>query len=115
MTISAAGLPTSAWRTATIAGLVIGVAYALSPLTVLFFVASAAIVHWAGRGVPLVERRVVQVILVTAIVRAPRCGLFGQQERQRAAATFFGDEEFFVRRSIWLRNLAPVCRCTVRI
>ena len=104
-----AGLPAGVWRTATIAGLVVGVAYALSPLTVLFFVAAAAIVYWAGRGVPAGERRIVQVILVSAIVMrvAAVAGLFLASSRANVPfATFFGDEEFFIRRSIWLGNLA---------
>jgi hypothetical protein len=105
----AARLPTSTWRTATIAGLFIGVAYVFSPLTVLFFASSAAIVHWAGRGVPPVERRFVRVILVTAIAMrvAAVAGLFLASRYVNVPfATFFGDEEFFIRRSIWLRNLA---------
>jgi 4-amino-4-deoxy-L-arabinose transferase-like glycosyltransferase len=56
-----------------------------------------------------VERRVVQVILVTAITMrvAAVAGLFLVSSRFNVPfATFFGDEEFFIRRSIWLRNLA---------
>jgi hypothetical protein len=105
----AAALSRGAWRAATIAGLVVGVAYVLSPLTVLFFAAAAAILHWAGRGVPTTERRVVQAILLTAIVLrvAAVAGLFLASSRAGVPfATFFGDEEFFIRRSIWLRNLA---------
>ena len=109
MTGTAARIPLDVWRATTIAGVVVGVAYALSPLAVLFAVAGVAIVQWACRGLSQRERRVVQVLLVSALVLrvVAVAVLFITSSRAHAPfATFFGDEEFFIRRSIWLRNLA---------
>ena len=109
MTAPTLDLSRGMWRMATIAGSVVGAAYALSPLTVLFAAAAATIVHWAGRGMPAPERRVVQAVLLAAILLrvAAVAGLFMTSAHASVPfSTFFGDEEFFIRRSIWLRNLA---------
>ena len=102
-------LPPDVARAVTIAGIAVGVAYVLSPLTVLFVAAAAAIVHWAGRGLPESEQRLVRGLLVSAAVLRviAVAWLFIASGRANVPfATFFGDEEFFIRRSIWLRNLA---------
>jgi hypothetical protein len=97
------------WLTATSAALAIGVLYALSPLAVWFGLAAWAIVRWAGRGLPEDERRVIQSLLVIGIALrvAAVIGLFAITDHAKVPfATFFGDEAFFIRRSIWLRNIA---------
>lgn len=109
MTGTVARIPFDMWRATTIAGVIVGVAYVLSPLTVVFAVAAVVIVHWAGRGLLPNDRRAVQVLVVTAIVLrvVAVAGLFITRGRANAPfAVFFGDEELFIRRSIWLRNLA---------
>jgi len=97
------------WRLATIAGAIIGVVYVLSPLTVWFAVAAVALAKWAGRGLSGSERQWVHAILAFAIaVRLlALVGLFLQTNHAQVPfATFFGDEAFFIRRSMWLRSLA---------
>jgi len=90
-------------------GVLLGLVYALSPLTVLFAVAMIALLHWSGRGLPHVERRWVQWLLLAAIaVRvAAIAGLFLTTDHARIPfGSFFGDEEYFIKRSLWLRNVA---------
>ena len=103
------------WRAATIAGIAVGVVYALSPLTVLFVARDGRrIVHWSGRGVEGDER--------TWLTRDSRrghrragaavAGLFLSTDHARVPfGSFFGDEEYFIKRSMWLRNVGTrVCR-----
>ncbi len=86
-----------------------GIVYVLSPLTVWVAVAAIAIVSWAERGIEGEERRWLRFVLVAAIVLrvAAVLALFMTANHNTTPfATFFGDEEFFIKRSIWLRNLA---------
>ena len=81
----------------------------LSPLTAWFAVIIVAIVALAVRGLPEGERRF--VIATVAIAVALRviviAALFVLTDHARVPfGTFFGDEEYFIRRSIWLRNVA---------
>jgi hypothetical protein len=102
-------VPARAWRVAIAVGVAIGVVYALSPLTVWFAVAAAAIVAWAERGVDGDERRWLRLVLIAAIVLRVLAVMILFASTNHAStsfATFFGDEEFFIKRSIWLRNLA---------
>ena len=103
------GLPPRAWRFAILAGAAIGITYALSPLTVWFAIAAVAIVRWAERGLPADERLWVRTMLVAAIALRVLAvlALFSATDHGRVPfGTFFGDEDFFIKRSIWLRNLA---------
>lgn len=91
------------------AGVVVGLAYALSPLTAWFTLAMVALLRWSGRGLPDVERRWIQWLLLAAIVArvAAVAGLFLATDHARIPfGSFFGDEEYFVKRSLWLRNVA---------
>jgi hypothetical protein len=91
------------------AGILVGVAYTLSPLTVWFAVAAALMVWLGGRGLDPEERRRLQIILAIAIgVRVLMvAGLFLMTDHARVPfGSFFGDEEYFLRRSMWLRNVA---------
>jgi Dolichyl-phosphate-mannose-protein mannosyltransferase len=87
----------------------IAVAYVLSPLTVWFAVvmilAVTVLTHNFERG----ERQFVVSLVVLAIVLrvAIVLGLFlATNHHQAAFGSFFGDEEYFIKRSLWLRNLA---------
>jgi hypothetical protein len=97
------------WITATVIGIVVGVAFALSPLTVCFCFAMWALQRYATSGLHADEQRWMNALLVAAVVL--RVGavvvLFvSTNHSQTPFGIFFGDEEFYIRRSIWLRNVA---------
>jgi hypothetical protein len=97
------------WRMATVVGLAIGVVYALSPATVWFGVAMWALHRYATSGFEADERRWLTAILAVAVVLrvAAVAGLFVTTNHAQTPFGFFlGDEEFYIRRSIWLRNVA---------
>jgi hypothetical protein len=90
-------------------GVLLGLVYALSPLTVWFAVAMIALLRWSGRGLPDAERRWIQWLLLAAIAAriAAIAGLFLATDHARVPfGSFFGDEEYFIKRSLWLRNVA---------
>jgi hypothetical protein len=90
------------------AGVAIGVVYALSPLTIWCATALLILVVSSVRGIDGDERRWILLIVVTAVVArfAAVAGLFALTDHgQVAFGSFFGDEEYFIRRSIWLRNV----------
>ncbi len=106
---AAVGIPVKTWRIATLAGVGIGLVYTLSPLTVWFAVAAWLIVRSAVNGVDGDERRWMLAILLAAIVvrLVAIGGLFLlTNHAQVPFGSFFGDEEYFIKRSIWLRNVA---------
>lgn len=107
--MTAIGLPRSTAVAVAGAGVLVGVAYALSPLSVWSTVAFAALVWWIGRDLPVAEARRVRAILLLALaVRAAAiAGLFATTDHwQIPFGSLFGDEEYFLRRSTWLRNVA---------
>jgi hypothetical protein len=107
--MSTGRVPTTMWQLALVAGAVLGVAYTLSPLTVWASAAFAYLVWKIGEGLPESERRRVRAILIVAIlVRvAAIAGIFFSTDHARVPfASFFGDEEYFIRRATWLRNVA---------
>jgi len=96
-------------RAAIALGVLVGVVYTLSPLTVWFAAAMALVVWAARRGLDADEQRWIAVVLVTAIaVRVLAvAALFVATDRDAVPfGSFFGDEEYFIKRSIWLRNVA---------
>lgn len=102
------------------AGLAIGLAYTLSPLLVVTGIGFALIIRWARQVPDLAERRILTAMLVAAIgLRVLAIGgLFAATDHQSVAfGTFFGDEDYFIKRAIWLRNLAagvPISLADVR-
>ena len=83
--------------------------YALSPLTVWFGVAMWALHRYATSGFDADERRWLTALLVVAAALrvAAVAGLFvTTNHAQTPFGIFLGDEEFYIRRSIWLRNVA---------
>jgi hypothetical protein len=102
-------IPPRLMRISLAAGATLGIVYALSPLTVWCTAALLVIVLLALRGIDGDERRWVLLIVVAAIVArfAAVAGLFAVTNHgQVAFGSFFGDEEYFIRRSIWLRNVS---------
>jgi 4-amino-4-deoxy-L-arabinose transferase-like glycosyltransferase len=92
----------------TLAGIAAGVWYVLSPLSVICVLAISALVRWAAQGLDDGERRWVVAVLVTAVVARVLVvlGLFLLTDHHQVPfGHLFGDEEYFIRRAIWMRNL----------
>jgi hypothetical protein len=103
------GLPRTTLNAAVAGGAVLGVVYTMSPLTVWFGLVMWLLTAWAVHDLDGVERRWVLALLVAAIVCRVMAiaGLFLVTDHASVPfGSFFGDEEYFIRRSIWLRNLA---------
>jgi hypothetical protein len=97
------------WLVATAAAIVIGAAYVLSPLTVWFAAAMWGLHRYATSSLDADERRWMTAILAAAVLLrvVPIAMLFATTDHARVPFGFFlGDEEFYIRRSIWLRNVA---------
>ena len=91
------------------AGIAIGVCYVLSPLSVLCLLAVFPLLRWAGRGIDGEERRWLFAILGAALISRVLVilGLFLITNHQQVPfGSLFGDEEYFIRRSLWMRNVA---------
>ena len=102
-------LSPAAWRLAVAGGAIAGVVYVLSPLTVWFALAMALLVRWAVKDLTGGERRWMMGLLLLAIALrvVAVAGLFAWTDHsQTPFGIFFGDEEYYIRRSIWMRNLA---------
>ena len=87
-------------------GVALGVAYTLSPLTVLCLAALFALTRWAGRDLTGRERQWFFALMTIAIVSRVVIvgGLFLSADSSKPYAAFFGDELIFKSRPIWLRN-----------
>ena len=96
------------WRTAVVAGVVIGFVYTLSPLTMLVAGALVPSWRWASAGLSPQERRwVLGLFAIAVVLRAAAIGgLFLTADPAIPYANFFGDEEFFKRKTTWLRNVS---------
>jgi hypothetical protein len=90
-------------------GIAIGVAYTLSPLFVMSMLGFGLVLQWAGRHTGPSERRWVLALLVAAMaMRLAAIGLLflSTDHEMTPFGRLFGDEEYFIRRGIWLANLA---------
>jgi hypothetical protein len=89
-------------------GVLFGVAYTLAPLTILCVVVLVWVARWGGRGLSPRERRWFLTLVSVAVIARLMlvAGIFLTADPAKPYATFFGDEELFKNRSIWLRNLA---------
>ncbi len=89
------------------AGLLLGLAYTLSPLTVLSLAAVVWASRAAGRDLPEAERRWFWCLLSAAVLMrlAAIAWLFLTADSSRPFASFFGDEELYKFRTVWLRNV----------
>jgi dolichyl-phosphate-mannose-protein mannosyltransferase len=102
------GLPPRALGWAIAAGVVVGAAYALSPLTIWFALAMVILVRWTTKELTGSERRwIVAVLLVAIVLRVVAVAvLFASTDHTQVPfGVFFGDEEYYIRRSIWMRNI----------
>jgi hypothetical protein len=93
---------------ALLVGCVIGVAWTLSPLTLLFAAALVPLFAWAGRSLGAGDRRWMYRLLIAAIaLRAlVMAALFlSANPNSGSFATFFGDEQYLELRALWLHNL----------
>jgi hypothetical protein len=89
-------------------GVVLGIVYTLSPLTIWAAAIFAFLIWKIGDGLPETERKRVRAILVVAIVtRAVAIGgVWLTTDHTRVPfAAFFGDEGYYIRRAMWLRNI----------
>lgn len=94
-------------RRALVLGAILGVAYTLSPLTVISLAAMTAVVAWAARDLGPRERAwFLSTVTVAVLLRlAAIAALFLLADPSRPYANFFGDEELFKSETIWLRNV----------
>jgi hypothetical protein len=86
-----------------------GVVYILSPLTVWFAAGIVPVVLFGVRGLDAGERRWITRLVVVAIALRVLMivGLFLITDHSQVPfGSFFGDEDYFIRRSLWLRNVA---------
>ena len=103
------GLPRRTLHLAALAGVAVGIVYALSPLTVCFAVAILLLFRWTVSGIEGDERRwiVTMMIVALALRIVAIAGLFAVTDHAKVPfGSLFGDEEYFIKRSIWLRNIA---------
>jgi len=97
------------WIAATLVAIAAGAVYVLSPSAVWFAAAMWALHRYAVSGLDAADRRWITALLVVAVLlRVAAVGaLFLATDHARVPfGVFFGDEEFYLRRSIWLRNVA---------
>jgi len=102
------GLPAWLLKAALGAGVVIGAAYVLSPLSVIVGLALIPLFRWAGRGLPEAERRYVHRILAAGVLLRviAIAGLMVTANHNAGTfAKFFGDEEFYQLRGLRLYNI----------
>ena len=97
------------WAIATAIAVGVGLIYALSPLTVWTAVAMWLLHRYAVSGLDADERRWVTAILAIALLLrvAAVVGLFVVTDHTKVPfGIFFGDEAAYIRRSMWLGNVA---------
>jgi hypothetical protein len=94
-------------RIALVAGVILGLLYTLSPLLVLSVAALGAMTWRVSQSLSGTERRWFIALMAVAIgLRlAFVAGLFLSADPNQPFGTFFGDEQIFKTRPIWLRNL----------
>jgi hypothetical protein len=95
--------------TALVAGIVIGLAYTLSPLTVIATALLAVLIRTLAAADDPHERRLLVTLVTIAValrIAAVAVLFLWSDHQSRPFGTFFGDEDYFIKRAIWLRNAA---------
>ena len=94
-------------RYVALAGVMLGVGYTLSPLSVLALAALAWASLAASRGLSENERRWFwSLISISVVIRLVAIALlFYTADPARPFASFLGDEELYKFRTLWLRNI----------
>jgi hypothetical protein len=89
------------------AGLLLGLAYTLSPLSILALSALAWALVAASRGLSDAEQRWFWTIMsISVVIRLIAIALlFYTADPAKPFASFFGDEELYKFRTMWLRNI----------
>ena len=102
-----AAQPSLPWPRLLVFGAGLGVIYTLSPLTVLAVAALALVTWWASRGLSGREQQWFVALLTVAIAArlAVIAGLSIFADASQPYGSFFGDEELFKSRAMWLRNI----------
>ena len=105
--MTVAALIANPTRAAIVAGAILGLIYTLSPLSLLAIGGGGLAVWWAARPMGPDERRWFLWIvgIAVALRLALIAGLFLFADSSRPFSVFFGDEELFKSRPIWIRNL----------
>lgn len=95
------------WLWVVAVGVAVGFAYTLSPLTVLVVAALVPLWRRVSRDLAPRERQWLLALVSVAVVLrlAAVAGLFLSADSDIPYANFFGDEEFFKRKTTWLRNV----------
>jgi hypothetical protein len=92
---------------AIVAGVILGGLYTLSPLTVLCLAALTALGWLIARELTPRERAWFSTLVAVAVAArlAAIAALFLFSDPSKPYANFFGDEELFKSRTLWLRNI----------
>ncbi|MBI3491942.1 MAG: glycosyltransferase family 39 protein, partial [Acidobacteria bacterium] len=87
-------------------GVLIGVAYTVSPITVLFALLLPLLFWWAARGIDAPDRRrVVGLLALAALLRVAAIAvLLLTTSPAQHYNTFFPDAHYAIARSLWVRN-----------
>jgi hypothetical protein len=95
------------WPGIVAAGAALGVAYTLSPLTIVSLAGLSWLIHRTGRDLTGREQQWYWSLVVTAVVTrlVVIAGLFLLADPAQPYATLFGDEELFKSRAMWVRNI----------
>jgi hypothetical protein len=104
-----AGMSTPLWRWSVIAGVLTGLIYSLSPLTVVVGLGLIWLFWWTVRDVDRWERRALLILLGTALalrVGAIAALVLSANTNAGSFATFFGDEEFYLLRGFRLYSMS---------
>lgn len=87
-------------------GVLAGLAYSLSPLTVLFALLLPLLFWWAARGLdPTDRRRILGLLALATVLRVVVIGvLLLTTNSAQHYNTFFPDAHYAIARSLWVRN-----------
>jgi len=109
VSVTTAAAPRASWIVLAAAGIAVGLVYTLSPLMVWSALALVPLIRYAARDLPPDEQRRISSLLVIALVPRVLAVAFLFVTTNHSVVpfgSFFGDEAYFIYRSMWLRNVA---------